>query len=282
MPTMAPLHPQVVHFSIALLFVGVALRALSLLGRPAFLGPAAATLIVLGTLGAFAAVLTGQAAHGPVEQMPGLRAAVMEHEEWGERARNVFAIVVVIEALALALRRSPRVKYIAGASVLVGAIGLVCLYEASEHGGAIVYNYAGGIGTRSGDPADVKRLLLAGLYQQALAERKAGHPNEAANLLDVASQRFPDDVEVRLLRAESLLIDRKDATAALALLQTITPPAENRFLRIRHGMLTADALLASGQRDGAIATLQQLAAAIPSPRITQRLETLQGKAASGQ
>lgn len=281
MPTMAPFHPQVVHFAIALLFVGVALRAVSLLGRPTFLAPAAVTLIVLGTLGAFAAVLTGTAAHGPVEQMPGLRAAVMEHEEWGERARNVFAIVIVIEALAFALRRSPRARYLAAASVLVGAIGLVCLYEAAEHGGEIVYNYAGGIGIRSGDPADVKRLFLAGLYQQALAERKAGHAPEAASLLDVASQRFPDDVEVRLLHAESLLIDRKDATGALAVLQTVTPPAENRFLRMRHGLLTADALLASGQRDGAIATLQQLAAAIPSPRIKQRLDALQATPAPG-
>jgi hypothetical protein len=89
-------------------------------------------------------------------------------------------------------------------------------------------------------------------------------------------------VEVRLLRAESLLVDRKDATAALAALQAIAPPADNRFLGIRHGMLTADALLASGQRDGAIATLQQLAAAIPSPRIKQRLDALQAQPSSGK
>ena len=100
---MGPFHPQVVHFAIALLIVGVLLRVLSLFGRPAFLGPAAATLIALGTVGAFAAVLTGEAAHGPVEQMPGLRAAVMAHEEWGERARNVFVVVFAIELIGLAL-----------------------------------------------------------------------------------------------------------------------------------------------------------------------------------
>jgi uncharacterized membrane protein len=274
---MASLHPQVVHFAIALLIVGVLFRAVSLLGRPAFISPAAATLLALGTVAIIVAAMTGDAAHGPVEQMPGLRPAVMEHEEWGERARNVFLIVFVIEALALAMRRSARVRYVTMASVVVGVVGLLCLYEAGEHGGRIVYGYAGGVGTRSGDPADVKRLLLAGLYQQALVERKAGRLPEAAVLLDEAAQRFPDDIEVRLLHAESVLIDRKDASASLAALRAITPPADNRFLRMRHGMLTADALVAAGQRDGAIATLQQLLAAFPGPRIQQRLDALQGK-----
>jgi hypothetical protein len=79
-----------------------------------------------------------------------------------------------------------------------------------------------------------------------------------------------------LLRAESLLVDRKDSSQALESLRTISPPPENRFLRVRHGMLTADALEAAGQRDGAIATLQQLQAQFPSPRVQQRLATLKG------
>jgi predicted Zn-dependent protease len=153
----------------------------------------------------------------------------------------------------------------------------LALYEAGEHGGQIVYAYSGGVGIRSGDQADVKRLLLAGLYQQALAERKAGRPGEASALLDEAGRHFPGEVDVQLLRAESQLIDRKEPQAALDALRVITPPADNRFQRIRHGMLTADALLAAGQREGAIATLQQLAAAVPNPRVQRRLDELQGK-----
>jgi hypothetical protein len=103
MRRMGALHPQVVHFAIALLFVGVAFRAVSLLGRPAYLGPAAATLLLLGTLAAVVAAYTGDAAHGPIEQMPGLRPAVTAHEEWGERARNIFLVVLLAEAAALAL-----------------------------------------------------------------------------------------------------------------------------------------------------------------------------------
>ena len=274
---MGAYHPQVVHFAIALLMVGVLFRLLAWLGRPAFLAPAAAALLTLGTLAAIAAAYTGEAAHGPVERMPGLRPAVTEHEEWGERARNIFIIVVLAEAAALALRRSPKARYALMASTAIGLVGVGALYEAGEHGGEIVYGYAGGVGTRSGDPQDVAHLLRAGLYQQALADRKAGKADGAAALFDIAVQRFPGDIEVGLARAESLLLDRKDPAASLQALRAITPPVDSPVLRIRHGMLTADALEAEGQRDGAIATLQQLVAAVPNARVQQRLDALKGK-----
>jgi uncharacterized membrane protein len=276
---MGAFHPQVVHFAIALLVVGVLFRVVSLLGRPAFVGPAAATLLFLGTIAAVAAAYTGEVAHGPVEAMPGVRPAVEEHEEWGERARNIFVVVLLIEAVALAMRRSPKSRYALIASTVVGVVGLGALYEAGEHGGQIVYAYAGGVGTRSGDPADVGHLLRAGLYQQALADRKAGKPAEAAALFDMAAQRFPQDVDVQLARAESLILDRRDPPAAITALQGIMPPQDNRFQRIRHAMLTADALEAAGQREGAIATLQQLVAALPNPRVQQRLDALKAKGA---
>jgi len=247
-------------------------------GRPAFVSPAAVTLLTLGTLAAIAAAYTGDAAHGPIERMPGLRPAVVAHEAWGERVRNIFVIVLVAEALALAMRKSPKARYALMASTAIGLVGLVALYEAGEHGGEIVYGYAGGVGTRSGNPEDVGYLLRAGLYQQALADRNAGKPDGAAALMDVAAQRFPGDVEVQLARAESLLIDRKDPPAALAALRAITPPLDVDYVRVRHGMLTADALEAAGQRDGAIATLQQLVAAVPNTRVQQRLDALKAQA----
>jgi uncharacterized membrane protein len=280
---MGALHPQVVHFAIALLVVGVLFRAVSWLGRPAFVGPAATALLTLGTLAAIVAAYTGDAAHGPVEQMPGLRPAVEDHEFWGGWARNIFLVVLVAEVVALALRNSPKARYALLTSTAVGVLGLGALYEAGEHGGELVYTYAGGVGTRSGNPQDVGHLLRAGLYQQAIADRTAGRADGAAALLDMAAQRFPDDVEVQLARAESLLLDRKNATAALDALRSIMPPADDRAVRIRHGMLTADALVAAGQREGAMATLQQLLAAVPSPRVQQRLDTLKaGDSSSGK
>ena len=71
MDPLAPLHPQVVHFAIALLFLGVPLRLISLTGKLAFTKHAATTLLLLGTVAAVVSVKSGTAAHGPVERIPG-------------------------------------------------------------------------------------------------------------------------------------------------------------------------------------------------------------------
>src|SRR2546427_7722854 len=124
------------------------------------------------------AVQSGTAAHGPVERVPGARAAVMEHEEWGQRTRNIFLIVAALELVALVPRVSRWRKGMLTASGVVGLMGAASLYEAAEHGGDLVYGYAGGVGIRSGDPADVARLLVAGLYQQGMLDRRQGKPAE--------------------------------------------------------------------------------------------------------
>lgn len=268
-------HPQLAHFTIALLVVGVVFRAVSLAGRPAFVGPAAVSLLAAGTFAATLSVQSGDAAHGAVERIPGARQAVVEHEAWGDRTRNVFFVVIALEAIGLLLHRSPKRRLAYAASTIVGVIGLACVYEAGEHGGRLVYAYAGGVGTRSGDPADVERLLLAGLYNEAQVERKAGRGDRAAVLLTMAAERHPNDPEVQLAGAESLLIDRKDSHAAIEKLRAITPPQDNRSLRIRHGLLTADALEAAGQREGAAAVVQGLVTEYPDvPRLKQRLDAL--------
>ncbi len=272
---MAGLHPQIVHFAIALLVVGVLFRLVSLWRRPAFVGPAALVFLGLGTIAAVLAVQSGDAAHGPVERIPGVRAAVVEHEEWGERARNVFFIVIGLEAVGLLMLRSPKSRHVCMASAAVGLVGVFCVYQAAAHGGRLVYSYAGGVGIRSGDPADVERLLLAGLYQQAQVDRRAGRAAEANALLMQAARRHPNDMEVQLAAAESQLMDRHDPQSALAALRAISPPEENRSLRVRHGLLTANALALAGQREGALAVLQGLQTAYPDDtRIRQRMEAI--------
>lgn len=276
MPSLAAFHPQIVHFVVALLIVGVAFRWVSLTGRLAFTGPAATTLILLGTLAAVAAVKSGLDAHGPVERMPGARAAVQRHEEWGQRTRTVFLGVAALELLALgfAAARSERARLVAAVSAVAGLTGLGVLYQAADYGGDIVYEYAGGVGTRSGDPADVGRLLVAGLYNQALVDRKAGHGESAAALIDSAAQRLPDDVDVQFMAIESLIVDRKDPSAALTRLAALPPQQEDR-LRIRAGLLKASAHQATGDLDSARRELTALASAFPnSQQVKNRVKEL--------
>ena len=274
---LGPYHPIVVHFVIALAIVGVVLRLISLTGRVAFAGPAAATLILLSAAASVPAAMSGEQAHGPAERVPGARNAVVEHEEWGHNARNILIVVAALELIGLAVTRMGKARYLHIASGVVGLGALFALYEAAEHGGELVYSYAGGVGLQDKDPADVGRLLMAGLYHQSQLDRKEGRSEDAAALIDLAARRFPADVEWQLTRAESALLDRKDPAAATAALAAITPPADQPRLRVRHAILLADALVASGQKDAAKAALTPLAAQFPNDaRLKRKLEELGG------
>ena len=268
MPNIAVYHPPIVHFAIALLIMGAVFRWVSLSGRAAFTGPAAAVLLLLGTLSAVAAVKSGTEAHGPVERIPGARQAVVDHEEAGEWARNVFLLVAALELIALATRRR-HVNVARGAlwgSALVCVFGVVALYKAGDRGGDLVYRYAGGIGTRFTDTADVNRLYLAGLYQRAQQARAQHDSARAGELFGELSRQYPNDTTVRFLYIESLVRDRNDGRAALKQLATLSVPPGDRRLRFRYGFLKVDAFIAAGRPDSARATLDALARDYPEMR----------------
>jgi len=271
---MAALHPQIVHFTIVLVIVGVIFRLVSLFGRPAFASPAASTLLIAAALAAVVSVRSGTAAHGPVERAPGSRPPVMEHEEWGERAQIVLLVLGAIELLGLALRKSPKVRAVHALAAVVGLAGVYAVYETGEHGGELVYAYAGGVGLRSGDPKDVERLLLAGYYHQAMADRAAGRHDQAATLIAQAAERYPADPEVQMLAAESKLLDRKDPQGAIDALNAAQLPADNRFMAFRKGGLLADAYEAAGRKADAAAALDAVLKVFPNGRLQQRLDGL--------
>jgi uncharacterized membrane protein len=260
-------HPIVIHFAIVLCIVGVILRLVSLTGRMRWTDPAALAFIVAGAVAAVIAVQSGHEAHEVVEQTPGVGGAVEEHEEWGFRARNAFLLVAVLEiaAFALARRRAKAGKALRVVAALAGVGAAVVMYEAGEHGGDLVYKFAGGPGVRSGDTTDVTRLLVAGLYQRALADRKAGHKEDAARLFDELTRRAPSDTMALLLGVESRIKDRDDAAGALTQLKALdVPTTSSRRIRMRRGILLADAYKATGSVDSARAVLLELREAFPT------------------
>lgn len=271
---MAELHPQIVHVTIVLALVGVFFRLVSLTGRLAFTGPAASTLLIGAALASILSVQSGTAAHGPVERVPGSRPAVVAHEEWGERARNMLLALGALELLALAIQRSPKARVVRMAAGAVGLVAAFAVFQAGLHGGELVYSYAGGVGLRSGDPKDVERLLIAGVYHQSQADRKAGRADDAGSLIALAAKRFSGDVELQLLAAESMLLDQKNPQGALDALAVIIPPQGNRILVTRKATLQADAYEAAGQKDQAIAALEAVVTAFPNPRLQQRIDAM--------
>lgn len=276
---LGPLHPQIVHFVVALLLVGVALRWIALTGKAPFAGPAATILLLLGTVAAVLAVSSGTAAHDPVERIPGVGQAVRDHEDWGEQTRSVFLVVAGLEVVALVLaRRRPQWgRWALVASGLVGLYGCYAVYETADRGGKLVYSYAGGPGLRTGDTTDIGRLFTAGLYEQAMVDRARHQSADAAALIDELARRSPGDTMVQLLHIESQLRDRQDAKGALAALGALHPAANNPRLTIRVGMLTVDTYVALGQTDSAKAVLRRLVAQFPMfQRLKDRLTQLGG------
>ena len=265
MPNIGSYHPIIVHFAIAFLVLGVIFRWVSLTGRAPFTAPAAATLLILGAAAAFLAVHSGTDAHGPVERIPGVRQAVMDHEDAGHWARNVFLVVALLEIIALvAKKRSVQIARVAlWGSAVVGIFGFAAILKAADKGGDLVYDYAGGVGIRSGDTTDVNRLYLAGLYQAAQQARAQHDSARAAALFAQLEREFPNDTTVRLLAIESLVRDRDNGRAALAALARFPVRADDRRLQLRIGFLRADAYVAAGKPDSARVVLEQLRSAFP-------------------
>jgi uncharacterized membrane protein len=272
MPSLAAVHPQVVHFVVALIIVGVVFRLLSIGMRAAWLSPAALALITLGTVASVVAVRSGTDAHGPVERVPGARPAVVEHEEWGERARNVFLLLLAVEAVAATLT-ARKVGAARTAEIVAAVVGLVAvgvLYRAADLGGRIVYGYAGGVAVDTGDPEDVSRLLIAAAHQQAIVDRQSGKLADAAAIIDIVADRFPAHLELQLARVDSVINDRKDPAAALARLDALRVPTEDTRMRVRAGLLRSGALAAAGDLSAARQVLETLKSEFPANTQVQR------------
>ncbi len=275
MPDIAIFHPQLVHFAVVLGIVGVLFRLVSLTGKAGWTNQAAAALLIGAGAVGYVTAESGHQAHGPIERIPGAIAAVEEHEEWGNRARNILLLVGTLELVGVFLTRQKAARLVRAASGVIGIGAAFALFEAAEHGGDLVYRYAGGPGLRSGDTTDVTRLLVAGLYNRAMADRTAGNKEGAARLIDELSRRMPDDPTAKLTAIESLIKDRNDAVAALAALHTFDP-GDNRRSKFRKAFLLADAYKAAGSVDSARAVLEAFKAENPAAaeRIDQAIKAL--------
>jgi uncharacterized membrane protein len=266
MPEIGVLHPQVVHFVIALGLVGVLLRVLSLVLRGSWLNSAAAVLIILAAVASVVAAKSGTDAHEAAERIPGAREAVTKHETWGERTRNILLGVAGLEILGLIFARQRSAWALRFAAAGGGLIAAYAIFTVADLGGDIVYQHAGGVGTRSGDPADIDHLLVAGLFYAARAARDSGRAEDAARLTDELSRRMPNDTTVKFLVIDSRLKDRHDPAGALVELARLQVPPGNPRLAIRHGLLTAEALSAAGMKDSARGVLTALAQRYPESR----------------
>jgi len=295
MPFIGPYHPQIVHFVIVPLILGLPLYVLGLvLKRPRYFWPMASILLVVGTVSAWLSVKSGAEAHELAESIPGVAQAVRTHEDLGHDTRNIFTGILIVELLAIAaawrtgqlgggegreksssaLRHAPTVLRVVVAASWVWGAWVV--YETGEHGGDLVYSYAGGVGVRTGKPQDVGHLLMAGLYNESRLERRDGGNAGAARLVDMMVAQFPDDPDVKMLKVESLIVDLKDGRGALELLATLSS-SNNPRTQIRKALYESDAYALLSMPDSARAALKSLPERFQQSRMVKdRLEKLGG------
>ena len=150
LPPFEGMHPLIVHFPLGLLMVAWIPMVLCLIDkkrRSAWIHTAL-TLLVLGTLFTFAAVLSGEATEEIVDRSSQLiEQAVHQHEETAESARNFFIVTTVLFAfipiarVKLAKSKKSPALTVLGILVAIGySLGTLTLADAAHQGGVLVHD----------------------------------------------------------------------------------------------------------------------------------------------
>ncbi|RJP60933.1 MAG: DUF2231 domain-containing protein [Ignavibacteriales bacterium] len=145
MEFLAELHPQIVHFPIAILILYSVLEIIGILFNNEFLQKTSFLLLVIGVVSAVGAVLTGNQAAEFAKLNSDLPIATLieDHETYATITLwYYFAILILRTYLTLKKKFEGLLKFIFIPLVLIGCY---LIYETGEHGGKLVYEY--GIGT---------------------------------------------------------------------------------------------------------------------------------------
>ena len=142
-----PLHPAVVHFPIVLLLLGAVAAVAAVFWRKHYLPAFAAGLLVLGTLGTWAAVESGESDGGLVENTTSQASSLLDaHETWAKRTLAISIVAAIAAVGSLLAARWPRLaRGVAIAAALVSLAGAYCVYQTGHRGGTLVYRHATGI-----------------------------------------------------------------------------------------------------------------------------------------
>jgi uncharacterized membrane protein len=154
-----PLHPAVVHFPIVLILIGTAAAVVAVFLRRWHLPWLAAGLLLAGAVGSAAATWSGEEADEEAGKLSAKAEAILEeHEEWGERTRNLAILAGLLAAGAVAVARYPKISR--GFGIAAAAVGLAASYAVAEtghYGGLLVYEYGVGVKTPSASAPAAKR-----------------------------------------------------------------------------------------------------------------------------
>lgn len=149
-PSWDGLHPIIIHFPIALLFVAPILVILGMIfhkSGKAFM-VSAFVLMLIGTIATFIAVSTGEAAGELAERIQNVEAVLENHEELAETTGNVFTALTVIFGAIVFIPMIFKKEFgrkivipISIAFLFFYAAGTVVLINAAHEGGRLVHEF---------------------------------------------------------------------------------------------------------------------------------------------
>ncbi len=138
---MPPLHPIFVHYTIALLSIGLLCEILSRIIKTDTLKNVAWWNLLFGFMAVIATAITGLIDEESVPHSGEVREIVETHEALGLSALGIFILLFIIYTL---MRVDILRKY-AVLALIVWIIGVVIIFTGGLFGGKLVYEYGVGV-----------------------------------------------------------------------------------------------------------------------------------------
>jgi len=143
MEFLAPFHPQITHAPIVLIIVGFAFEIAGRLLDRDWWRKAAFAMLILGVVGAFLSVQSGDAAGEHAEKQGVPEEAVDAHEDMG-KLTLWFGLGAVV-ARALAGRMGPARAAVSGLGLALHLVAAVTVGIAAHRGGQLIFEHGANV-----------------------------------------------------------------------------------------------------------------------------------------
>jgi uncharacterized membrane protein len=138
-----PVHPQAVHFPIALLFLAPVCELIGFFWQRDFFSKMSLFLLLAGTAGLGIAVLTGQNDATALTSLSGIQEILHEHERLALFSLYYYTVLSILKIALTYLKIDHfpwRILVLAG--MLVGSF---FIYRTALYGGKMVYQWGAGV-----------------------------------------------------------------------------------------------------------------------------------------
>lgn len=144
-------HPLSIHFPIALLLTGLLFKVLALITKGLTWNRAGSALLLLGTLGAWIAICTGNLADGIVSRQICDPTVLKDHENAAFTVSWLFTAASLLDVTTLVGSLKINKKVLKLAVLTLMLIGSGFLIYAGHLGATLVYQQGAGVYNPSGD-----------------------------------------------------------------------------------------------------------------------------------